>query len=56
MDCSAQREIDSLHSYYLPSLLAKKYNKRGGWRRGLPWLVSTFLANNKEWLCLDESL
>lgn len=55
MDCSAQRELDSLHSY-LPSLLAKKYNKRGGWRCGLPRLVSAFLANNKACFCLDELL
>lgn len=34
----------------------KKYNKRGGWRCGLLWLVSTFLADNKACLCLDEPL
>lgn len=34
----------------------KKYNKRGGWRCGLPRLVSTFLADNKACLCLDEPL
>lgn len=34
----------------------KTYNKRGGWCCGLPRLVSTFLANNKACLCLDEPL
>lgn len=34
----------------------KQCNKRGGWRRGLPQLVSTFLADNKGCLCLDELL
>lgn len=34
----------------------KKYNKRRGWRCGLPRLVSTFLADNKACLCLDEPL
>lgn len=32
----------------------KKYNKRGGWRCGLARLVSTFRADNKACLCLDE--
>lgn len=34
----------------------KKYNKRGEWHCGLPQLVSTFLADNKACLCLDELL
>lgn len=45
-------------SVQLPSesIGKKKSNKRGGWRCGLPWLVSTFLADNKACLCLDEPL
>lgn len=39
-----------------PVYCQKKYNKRGGWRCGPPWLVSTFLADNKACLCLDEPL
>lgn len=34
----------------------KKYNKRGGWSCGLARLVSTFRADNKACLCLDEPL
>lgn len=56
-----KHETDSLQ---LPMLVhwqnkikkKKKCNKGGGWRCGLPRLVSTFLANNKGCHSLDELL